>query len=135
MNMGKTSFEQLWSVMPEEWEARAKELGSLVCGREIKNALDLLRLVFLWLTEGESFSGTAVLSRLAGICAITKRAVFTRFQKCGEWLRWLCEHIYRNNKAIIEPPEWLGGRKVDMAGTDDEPDYRPRYAIGCLTWE
>jgi hypothetical protein len=37
--------------MPEGWENKAKELGALVRGREIKNTLDLLRLVFLYLTE------------------------------------------------------------------------------------
>jgi hypothetical protein len=139
MNESKTSFEQLVSAMPDGWEAKAKEPGALVRGREIKSALDLLRLVFLYLTEGKSFSGTAVLLQLAGIRAITKRAVFTRFQKCGEWLRWLCEHIYRNNKAIIELPEWLGGRKVYVTRASDEPvrgsdktDYRLHYAIGLF---
>jgi hypothetical protein len=51
MDEGKTSFERLLSVMPERWEEKAKELGALVRGREIKSVLDLLRLVFLYLTE------------------------------------------------------------------------------------
>jgi hypothetical protein len=65
----------------------------LARGREIKNALDLLRLAFLYLTEGKSFSGTEVLLKLAGVGSTSKKAVFARFQKCGEWLRWLCETI------------------------------------------
>ncbi|MDR1232079.1 MAG: IS4 family transposase [Spirochaetaceae bacterium] len=139
MDKGKTSFEQLLSVLPEGWENKSKELGALTRGREIKNALDLLRLVFLYLTEGKSFSGTAVLLQLAGICSISKKAVFTRFQKCGEWLRWLCETIYRNNKGIREPPEWIGDRKVYLVDASDEPvhgsdkaDYRLHYAIGLF---
>jgi hypothetical protein len=105
MREEKASFERLLSVMLEGWKDKAKELGALVRGREIKNALDLLRLVFLYLTEEKSFGGTAALLRFAGICSISKRAVFTRFQKCGEWLRWLCETICRNNKGITEVPE------------------------------
>jgi hypothetical protein len=140
MDEGKTSFEQLVSVMREGWEAKAKELGALEREREIKNALDLLRLIFLYLTEGKSFSGTAALLQLAGNCSISKKAVFTRFlQKCGEWLRWLCETIYRNNKVIREPPEWLGDRKVYAVDASDEPvhgsdkaDYRLHYAIGLF---
>jgi hypothetical protein len=139
MREGETSFERLLSVMPEGWEDKAKELGALVRGREIKNALDLLRLVFLYLTEGKSFSGTAALLHLAGVCSISKKAVFTRFQKCGEWLGWLCEHIYRNNQAICEAPEWLGDRKVYAVDASDEPvhgsdkgDYRLHYAIGLF---
>jgi hypothetical protein len=57
----------------------------------------------------------------------------------GEWLRWLCEHLYRNNKAIREGPVWLGGRKAYLADASDEPvhgsdktDYRLHYAIGLF---
>jgi hypothetical protein len=135
----KTSFDRLLSVMPEGWKDKAKELGALVRGREIKDAFDLLRLVFLYLSEGKSFSGTAALLHLGGICSISKKAVFTRFQKCGEWLRWLCETIYRNNHAIREAPEWLAGRKVYLVDASEEPvhgsdkaDYRLHYAIGLF---
>jgi hypothetical protein len=79
----ETSFEQLLSVMPEGWKEKAKELGALVREREITDAHDLLRLVFLYLTEGKSFSGTAAWLHLAGMCSISKKAVFTRFQKSG----------------------------------------------------
>jgi len=127
----EANFERLLSVLPEGWESKAKELGALLRGRVIKKAIDLLRLVFLYLTEGKSFSGTAAMLELTGICAITKKAVFTRVQKCAEWLRWLCENIYRNNKAIVDAPIWLGGRKVYLVDASDEPvhgsdktDYR-----------
>ena len=139
MGREETNFERLLSVMPPGWQNKAKELGALLREREIKNAIDLLRLVFLYLTEGKSFSGTAALLNLAGICSISKKAVFTRFQKCAEWLRWLCESIYRNNKAIREAPGWLGERKVYLIDASDEPvhgsdkaDYRLHYAIGLF---
>jgi len=139
MGREETNFERLLSVMPPGWQNKAKELGALLRGREIKKAIDLLRLVFLYLTEGKSFSGTAALLNLAGICSISKKAVFTRFQKCAEWLRWLCENIYRNNKVICEPPSWLGERKVYLVDASDEPvhgsdktDYRLHYAIGLF---
>jgi hypothetical protein len=135
----KAGFERLLSVMPEGWEEKAKELGALVRGREIKSAVDLLRLVYLYLTEGKSFSGTAALLELGDICLISKKAVFTRFQRCSEWLGWLCEHLYRNNEAIGEAPVWLGDRKVYLVDASDEPvhgsdkaDYRLHYAIGLF---
>ena len=65
--------------------------------------------------------------------------MFRRFQKCAEWLRWLCDNICRNNKAISEPPIWLGERKVYLVDASDEPvhgidktDYRLHYAIGLF---
>jgi hypothetical protein len=93
-------------------EREGKELGAFTRGRAIKSVVDLLRLVFLYLTGGKSFSGTAALLELGDICSISEKAVFTRFQKCGEWLRWLCERLCRNNKAIGETPAWLGDRNM-----------------------
>jgi hypothetical protein len=84
------------------------------------------------MAEWESFDGTAALLRLAGIRSITKRAVSARFQKCGEWLQWPRERMRRNNEAIIEPTERLGGRKVYVAGAGSVPDGRPRCAIGLF---
>ncbi|MDR1218526.1 MAG: hypothetical protein LBK73_02840 [Treponema sp.] len=57
-------------------------------------------------------AGAAALLELGGMCSISKKAVFTRFQKSGEWLRWLCERICRNNQAIGEALRWLGERNV-----------------------
>jgi hypothetical protein len=139
MDEGKTGFEQLLPVMPEGWKDKVKELGALIRGWKIKNALDLLRLVFLYLTEGKSFSGTAVLLQMAGICSISRKAVFTRFQKRGEWLRWLRETVCRNNHAIREPPERPGNRKacladagVESAHGSGKADCRLRYATGLF---
>jgi hypothetical protein len=67
----EAGFERLLSVMPEAWEHKAKELGVFVRGQEIKSAVDLLCLVFLYLTEGKSVSGTAVLLRRGAMCLIS----------------------------------------------------------------
>jgi hypothetical protein len=48
----RAGFERLLSVMPEGWKGKAKELGALARGREIKNAVDLLRLVFIFADDG-----------------------------------------------------------------------------------
>jgi hypothetical protein len=137
----KAGFERLLSVMPEGWKGKAKELGALAHGREIKNAVGLLHLVFIYLTEGKSFSGTAALLQLGGICSITKKAVFTRFQKCGEWLRWLCERTYRNNHAVREAPQRQGRgrytRQTPVTSRYTGAAKRITGCImrqGCLTW-
>ncbi|MDR0707708.1 MAG: hypothetical protein LBF60_07525 [Treponema sp.] len=139
MKREKAGFERLLSVMPEGWEDKAKKLGAFVRGGEIKSAVDVLRLVFLYLTEGKSFSGTAALLQRGDICLTSEKAAFTRFQKRGEWLGWLCERLSRNNKAIGEAPVWLGDRKVHLVDAGDEPahggdkaDCRPCYAIGLF---
>jgi hypothetical protein len=55
----EAGFKRLLPVMPEGWDQKAKELGALARGRQIKSARDSLRLVFLYLTEGKSFGGLA----------------------------------------------------------------------------
>jgi hypothetical protein len=79
--------------LPEGWEEKVKELGAFAHGQKIKGAPDLLRLVFLYLTEGTSFSGTAALPGLGDMGSTSGKAVFTRFQRCGGWLRRMCEHL------------------------------------------
>jgi hypothetical protein len=122
--------------MPEAWENKVKELGAFVRGRKIKSAVELLRVVCLSLTEGKFFSGTAVLLQRGAMGLISKKAVCTRFQTCGEWHRWRWEHLYRNNE---EAPVWLGDRKVYLVDARDEPvpgsdtaDYRLQYALGLF---
>jgi hypothetical protein len=120
----KADFERLLSVTPEGWEEKAKELGALVRGREIKSAVDLLRLVFLCLTEGKSFSGTAALLELGDICSISEKAVFTRFQRCSEWLRRLCEHLYRNYG-------WGTGRCIWLTPAMSRYTGATKWIVGC----
>jgi hypothetical protein len=95
--------------------------------------------VFLYLTKEKSFSGAATLLHLGGICSISKKAVFKKFQICGEWLRWLCERIYRTNRTIREAPQRIGDRKVYLVDASDEAvhgrdkaDHRLHYALGLF---
>jgi dsDNA-binding SOS-regulon protein len=57
----------------------------------------------------------------------------------GEWLRRLCEHLYRNNEATGEASVWLAEKKACLADAGDEPvcgsdnaDYRLNYAAGLF---
>jgi hypothetical protein len=120
--MGRESqqFEQLLVMLPEGWEAKAKELGAFKRARKIKTPGELLRLVLLYLTEGKSFAGTSALIQLLGEASLNKIAVFNRMQKCGPWLKWICEHIYRQAGLLIDKPLWLEGRNVLLVdGSED----------------
>ena len=99
-------------MLPEGWEAKAKELGALQRAREIKTPEALLRLNLLYLTEGKSMAGTSATSNLLGVAKMSKGAVFKRIQRSGAWLKWMGTHIYRNAGLLIEKPEWLKDRNV-----------------------
>jgi len=113
-------FEQLMGLLPEGWEAKAKELGALRRAREIKTPEELLRLILLYLTEGKSFAGTSALMQLIGESHLTKKAIHKRMQNSAEWLQWLCENIYRQAGLIVAKPTWLQGKNVILVdGTED----------------
>jgi hypothetical protein len=120
MREGNYEFERLMEVMPEGWEEKAKELGALRRAREIKTPEDLLRLIFLYLTEGKSFAGTSAIARMGGEFKLNKIAVYKRIRSSAEWLKWLCENIYRQSGLLTGKPEWLKGKNVCLIdGSED----------------
>jgi hypothetical protein len=112
MGMGEIRFEQMLQILPEGWEAKAKELGAFQRAREIKSPKELLRLILLYLTEGKSFAGTSAITTLSGEAVISKVAVFKRIQRSAAWLKWMSENICRQGGLIAAKPKWLKKKTV-----------------------
>ena len=112
MGRGEERFKQLLGMLPEGWEAKAKELGALQRPREIKTAEELLRLILLYLTEGKSFAGTSAIIKLLGEAELGKTAVCKRIQNSADWLQWLCENTCRRAGLIVAKPKWLKNKNV-----------------------
>jgi len=104
----------LLRLLPEGWEAKAKELGALQRARAIQTPEELLRLILLYLTEGKSFAGTSAIGKLTGEAAMSKVAVFKRIKHSAAWLQWLCENIYREGGLIVKKPQWLKKKNVKL---------------------
>ena len=120
MGRGEIRFDQMLRLLPEGWEAKAKELGALQRAREIKTPEELLRLILLYLTEGKSFAGTSAITALSGEVTLNKMAVYKRFRNSAAWLQWLCEHICRRSGLIVAKPAWLKNKNVLLVdGTED----------------
>ena len=113
-------FGWLLEMLPEGWEAKAKELGAMKRARVVKTPGELLRLILLYFTEGKSFAGTAALARLSGIAEISKVALFKRMRNSKEWLKWLSQNVYRRAGLTAAKPGWLKGRDVLLVdGSED----------------
>ena len=120
MGLGEYKFEELLRLLPEGWEAKAKELGALQRAREIKTAEELLRLILLYLTEGKSFRGTSALIHLSGEAKLSDVAVLKRMRNSAAWLQWLCENMYRQAGFIVKKPAWLKNKNVKVVdGSED----------------
>ena len=120
MGRGEDRLEQIFEMLPEGWEAKAKELGALRRSREIKTPEELLRMILLYLTEGKSFRGTSALMQLSGEGRISDVAVLKRMRNSACWLQWLCENIYRQAGLTVPKPKWLKKKTVLLVdGSED----------------
>jgi hypothetical protein len=140
MGVGRYEIEKMFSYLPEGWEAKAKELGALQRAREVKTPEDLLRLILLYLTEGKSFAGTSAILRLGGEYTLNKVAVWKRVRNSRDWLKWLCENIFRQNGLLVKKPAWLGKKNVClMDGSEDvicgnkKEYFRLHYCLDLFT--
>jgi hypothetical protein len=120
MEEGKYQFEKLAALMPEGWEAKARELGAFQRAREIKTPGDLLRLIFVYLSEGKSFGITSAITKMGDGFELSKKAVWSRIRNSAQWLGWLCQNIYRYQGILVEKPEWLLGKKVCLVDGSEE---------------
>jgi hypothetical protein len=57
---------------------------------------------------------------MEGEWQLTKKAVWSRICNSAEWLRWLCEHIYRHQGVLVERPAWLFGKTVCLVDGTEE---------------
>ncbi|MDR3124024.1 MAG: hypothetical protein LBU16_09640 [Treponema sp.] len=139
MGEGNYTFNDLAAALPGLWREKAKELGALRWAREIKTPEDLLKLIFLYLTEGKSFGNTCALLSMSESYHLTTKAIYTRMCNSAERLRWLGENLCRENRMLAEKPAWLEGKKVYLADASDESahgssktDFRLHYSVGLF---
>jgi hypothetical protein len=52
--------------------------------------------------------------------ASEQESVWSRISNSAEWLRWLCETIYRHQGILAEKPGWLLGKNVCLVDGSEE---------------
>lgn len=140
MGREQDRFKELLRLLPEGWEAKAKELGALQRAREIKTAGELLHLILLYLTEGRSFRGTSALLDLSKKAHLSDVAILKRMRNSASWLQWLCENIFRKAGLTVEKPQWLKNKNIRLVdGTSGvkcgvrRQCYKLHYSIDLFT--
>jgi hypothetical protein len=121
-NMEKliSNMDAIYSLMPEGWQEKARELGALTRSRNIKTAEDLLNLNLLYQTNGKSLGGTSALLKSGGIMGMDKNAVYFRLQHSVDWNNWLTENICRSSGIVAEAPAFIEDRRVIAVDATDE---------------
>lgn len=98
-------WEMLLRFLPENWAAKAVELGALVRKRKIPTADTLLRVLLIHLADGKSLRTTAAYAREAGLCDVKDVALLYRLQESGEWLRWMASELLKQLREPTLPAE------------------------------
>ena len=131
----KNKIKDIEKYLPKDWKEKCKELKALSRGREIKTAEELLTLNLMYLTIGGSFGTTAALINMTTDKKMSKKAVYTRIQNSGEWLKWMSKEMCEENGMLIPKPEWLtksiklvDGSELSVKGSQ-KGDYMLHYAF------
>jgi hypothetical protein len=131
-------WQLVQDLLPQGWEAKARELGALRRGRVIVDAATLLRVMLIHLAQGCGLRETAVRAREGGLASVSDVAILMRLKGCGEWFKWMADGL--RQKWLPEFPAaaaaWQGRRVRLVDGTmvsepgDTGSQWRLHYAIG-----
>lgn len=139
--MKKEKLKTIYDLLPAGWQEAAKEKKALQRGRNIRTAEELLRLVFLYETSGDSYGLTAAITQLSEEQkSLSKPAVQKRINHCGDWLQWICVHLCQQEGFLVTPPEWLKPYRVCVVDASDyakqgshQADFRFHYIAELFT--
>jgi hypothetical protein len=101
-------FDYLVRLLPEGWQAKAKELGALRRCRKLESAEVLLRVLLIHLAEGCSLRETALRAARGGLAQLSDVAIMDRLRLSGSWFRWM-------NLGLVQ--HWIEREPKQIYGT------------------
>ena len=132
------NVEELIKRLPSGYEQACREQKAMERTRQIKNPVELIRLVLLYLCGGYSQLEMSVIASGYGI-QVSNVGFLKKFAKCKEWLRWIVSAIIP--RPIIEypmPKSLIGYILVALDASDvtekgrSGRTFRLHYAIDIL---
>lgn len=127
--MKKDRMSLIYKMMPAGWEEAAKETGALVRSRNISTPEELLRLNFLYQTNGDSYGLTSALTQISeNQTGLNKTAVQKRITNSAQWLKWILQHLCIEEKYLSEVPQWLKEYRVCLTDASDYSKHGSKNA-------
>lgn len=109
-----TALSEDWQVLlglfPAGWEDLGKSTGAVARLRGFNSLNDLFRTLLMHVGCGWSLRETAVQAKLAGIADVSDVTLLNRLRQAEDWLRLLCQRLWKDNGVDLEPA--LKGRPV-----------------------
>jgi len=96
-------------------EALARETNAFLRPREIRNAVDLLRIVLAYCLGDGGLRSTAAWASAAGLVDISNVALLHRLRQCGDWFvvligRLLAEAVPQASAGRVIRPTTISSR-------------------------
>ncbi len=134
----KDDWQIIERVLPNGWEAAAKDTGAMTRNRGFDGPSTLLRILLIHLADGCSLRETAARARAGGLANISDVALLNRLRGCGEWFRWMSDQMVKVLSDTTQ--EMLPGKRIRLvdASITREPGvtgsmWRLHYMIDLST--
>ena len=103
MDTLREDWQVLQSLFPAGWEELGRSSGAVTRLRGFDSLNDLFRALLLHVGCGWSLRETAVQAKLAGIADVSDVTLLNRLRQSEEWLRQLCQQLWKDNGVNLEP--------------------------------
>lgn len=134
MSALREDWQVLRELFPPDWEQLGRNTGAVRRLRGFDSIEAVLRTLLLHVGCGWSLRETAVHANLAGIAEVSDVTLLNRLRQSEEWLRQLCERLWKDNGVDLQPA--FKGRPVRLvdATTVKEPgktggQWRIHYSL------
>jgi len=112
MSAMREDWQVLLSLFPAGWAELGRSTGAVTRLRGFDSLNDLFRTLLLHVGCGWSLRETAVQAKLAGIADVSDVTLLNRLRQSEEWLRQLCQQLWKENGVSLEPA--LKGQPVRL---------------------
>ena len=105
-------WPKLLGLLPQGWEAKARELGALKFGRRFSGPESLLRTLLMYLSGDCSMVETVERARAGKLVELSDVGLLKRINKSGAWLCWITEQLIQEAPLVAMRCPALQGRRL-----------------------
>ena len=127
----REDWQVLQGLFPAGWEERGRSSGAVARLRGFNSLNDLFRTLLMHVGCGWSLRETAVQAKLAGIADVSDVTLLNRLRQSEDWLRQLCQELWKDSGVNLEPP--LKGQPVRVVDATVAKEPEKRAANGGFT--
>ena len=111
-NVADENWRVLLSLLPDNWESLAAEMGAVERLRGFGSTESVLRTLLLHVGKGYSLRETAVQARQSGLANVSDVTILNRLRQAESWWKLLCQLLLQ--ESGVDLPDGPGGRRVRL---------------------